>query len=57
VFMNVEVWKCHALNKFTTLTPLSLLASCRQLLPIIGLKMSSLPTFALKSASKISNGT
>jgi hypothetical protein len=39
--------------KFSTLTPLSLLASCRLSLPIIGLKMSSLPTFALKSHSRI----
>jgi ankyrin repeat protein len=39
--------------KFTTLTSLSLLASCRISLPITGLKVSSLPTFALKSPSKI----
>jgi hypothetical protein len=38
--------------KFTSLTPLSLLASCRLSLPIIGLKMSSIPNFALKSPSK-----
>jgi hypothetical protein len=39
--------------KFTTLTPLSLLVSCWLSLPIIGLKMSALPTFALKSPTKI----
>jgi hypothetical protein len=44
--------------KFTTLTPLSLLASCRLSLPIIGLKMSYLPTFALKTLlEKFSYGT
>jgi hypothetical protein len=41
-----EVAKCNAL------IPLSLLASCRLPLPIIGLKMSSLPTFALKPPRK-----
>jgi hypothetical protein len=44
VFMNVAVWECCALDrffevaKFTTLTPLSLLASSRLSLPIIDLK-------------------
>jgi hypothetical protein len=35
--------------KFTTLTPLLLLISCKLSLPIAGLKISSLPTLALKS--------
>jgi hypothetical protein len=35
--------------KLTTLTPLSLLISCKISFPIVGLKTSSLPTFALKS--------
>jgi hypothetical protein len=35
--------------KFTTLTPLSLLISCKLSFPIVGLQMSSLPTLALKS--------
>jgi hypothetical protein len=35
--------------KFTTPTPLSLLKSCKLSFPIVGLKISSLPTFALKS--------
>jgi hypothetical protein len=35
--------------KFTILTPLSLLISCKLSFPIVGLKMPSLPTFALKS--------
>jgi hypothetical protein len=43
--------------KFTTITPLSSLASCILLLPINGLKMSSLPTFALNLLAKFSYGT
>jgi hypothetical protein len=39
--------------KFTTLTPLSLQISCKLSLPIVGLKMSSLPTLAFKSPNKI----
>jgi hypothetical protein len=39
--------------KFTTLTPLSLLISCKLSFPIVGLKIFYLPTFALKSTSKI----
>jgi hypothetical protein len=39
--------------KFTTLTPLSLLISCKLSFPIVGLKMSSLPTLAFKSHNKI----
>jgi hypothetical protein len=38
---------------FTTLTPLSLLISCDLSIPIVGLKISSLPTFTLKSPNKI----
>jgi hypothetical protein len=60
VFKNVAVWNVVLLTIrffevaiFTNLTPLSLLASCRLSLSIIGLKMSYLPTFALKSPSKI----
>jgi hypothetical protein len=59
VFINA-VWKhCTLANyifnvaKFTTLTPLSLLISCRSSLPTDYLKIFSLPTFALKSRNKI----
>jgi hypothetical protein len=38
--------------KFTTLTPLSLLISCEVSFPIVDLKISSPPTFALKSPEK-----
>jgi hypothetical protein len=40
--------------KFTTLTPLSLLIWCELSFPIVSLKISSLPTFALKSPKKFS---
>jgi hypothetical protein len=50
VFLKIRFFE---VAKFTTLTLLPLLASCRLLLPITGLKMSSLPTFALKSPHKI----
>jgi hypothetical protein len=39
--------------KCTTLTPLSLLISCKRSFPIVGLKMFSLPTLAFKSPNKI----
>jgi hypothetical protein len=39
--------------KFTTLTPLSLLISCKLSFPIIGLDMSSQLTLAIKSPNKI----
>jgi hypothetical protein len=39
-------------EKFTVLTALSLLISCDLSFPISGLKVSSLPTFALKSPNK-----
>jgi hypothetical protein len=39
--------------KFTTLTPLSLLMSCNLSFPVVGLKMSYLPTLAVKSPDKI----
>jgi hypothetical protein len=41
--------------KFTTLTPLSLLISCKLSFPIVGLKMSCLPTLTLKSRTKCSH--
>jgi hypothetical protein len=37
---------------FTALTPASLLISCKLSFPIVGLKMSSLPTLALKSLNE-----
>jgi hypothetical protein len=40
----------------TTLTPLSLLISSKLSFSIVGLKMSFLPTLALKSPKKISYG-
>jgi hypothetical protein len=39
--------------KFATLTPLPLLISYESSFPIVGLKISSLPTFALKSTDKM----
>ena len=39
--------------KFTILTPLSSLFWCKLSFPIVGLKISSLPTFALKSLKRI----
>jgi hypothetical protein len=39
--------------KFTTLTPLSLIISSKLSFPIMDLKMSSLPTLALKSPNTI----
>jgi hypothetical protein len=38
--------------EFTTLTPLSLLISSELSFPIVDFKISSLPTFALKSPEK-----
>jgi hypothetical protein len=42
--------------KFTNLTPLSLLISCKLSFLIVGLKMSSLPALAFKSPNRISYG-
>jgi hypothetical protein len=39
--------------KFTALTSLSLLISCELSFPIVDLKISYLPTFALKSRNRI----
>jgi hypothetical protein len=39
--------------KFATLIPLSLLISCKLSIPIVGLKVSSLPTLTLKSPNRI----
>jgi hypothetical protein len=52
---NIVILKIRFLDvtKFTTLTPLSLLVSCELSFPVVGLKMSSLPTLALKSPNKI----
>jgi hypothetical protein len=57
--MNVTMWE-HLLTvrfldvaKLTSLTPLSLLVVCRLSFPIVGLKMSSLPTLALKSTNTV----
>jgi hypothetical protein len=56
--MNVTMWENYISDrfldvaKFTTLTPLSLLILCKLSFPIVGLKMSSLPTLALKSPNK-----
>jgi hypothetical protein len=47
--MNVHVMRFVDVANFTTLTPLLLLISCELSFPIVGLKMSSLPTLALKS--------
>jgi hypothetical protein len=39
--------------KFTTQTPLPLLILCKHSFPSVGLKMSSLSTFALKSPNRM----
>jgi hypothetical protein len=39
--------------EITTVTPLSLLISCKSSFPIVDLKMSSLPILALKSHNRI----
>jgi hypothetical protein len=58
--MDVTLWEHCTLTirfldmaKFTTLTPLSLLISCKLLFLTVGLKMSSLPALALKSLKQI----
>jgi hypothetical protein len=60
IFIDVAMWNIVLLTlrfldvaKFTNLTPLSLLISCKLSFPIVGLKMSSLPTLALKSPNTI----
>jgi hypothetical protein len=45
--------RCLDVAKFINLTPLALLISCELSFSIVGLKMSSLPTLALKSPSRI----
>jgi hypothetical protein len=60
IFVNVAMQEHCTLDdqifymaKFTALTPLSLLISCKLLFPVVGLKISSLPTFAFRSPNKI----
>ena len=60
VLMNVAVWEHRAFNKyifvvakFTILTPLSLLSWCIHSFPVVGLKISSLPNFALRSPKRL----
>jgi hypothetical protein len=61
--MNVAMWE-HSTSdnqilnvvKFTTLTPLSFLISCKLSFPIVGLKMSSMIIFALYLPTKFSYG-
>jgi hypothetical protein len=59
IFMNVAMWeRCTFDNEIFIcgkiyLTPLSLLILCKLSFPIVGLKMSSLPTLALKSLKRI----
>jgi hypothetical protein len=43
--------------KFTTLTPLSLLISCKLSFQIVSFEISSLPTLALKSPKKLIFGS
>jgi hypothetical protein len=52
---NIMIWTVRFLvvAKFTALTPLSLLISCKLSFPIVGLKMSFQPTLALDSHNKI----
>jgi hypothetical protein len=58
IFMDVVIWEHRTFDsevlyvtKFTNLTPLLFLFS-QLLFPIVGLKMSSLPTLALKSLDR-----
>jgi hypothetical protein len=60
IFMDVAMWehctfdlRCLGVAKFTTLTPLSLQILCKLSFQIVSLKMSSLPTFALKALNRI----
>jgi hypothetical protein len=60
MFMDVTMWEqwtfgCEIFRcgKVCSLTPLSLLISCKLSFPIVCLKMSSLPTLALKSPNRI----
>jgi hypothetical protein len=60
IFMNVVMWEnctfdCEIFDvaKFTILTLLSLLILCELSFPIVSLKISFLPTLALKSRNKI----
>jgi hypothetical protein len=52
--MNVTMWGHCTFDRFldvvmfTTQTPLSLLILCKLSFPVVGLKISFLPTFALK---------
>jgi hypothetical protein len=62
IFVDVAMWEHRMFDslrfldvaKFTNLTSLSLLISCKLLFPTVGLKMSSLPTLALGSPNRIS---
>jgi hypothetical protein len=47
------ILKILGVTKFTHLTPLSLLLSCKLPFPIVGLKISSLPTLGLQSPNRI----
>jgi hypothetical protein len=59
-FINATIWKQNTFHwevsemaKFTILTPLSLLISCKHSVPLVGLKMSSLFILALRSPNRI----
>jgi hypothetical protein len=59
IFIDNVIWEHDTLSarfldvsKFTDLTPLSLLISCKLSFLFLGLRMSSLPTLALKSPYK-----
>jgi hypothetical protein len=59
-FINVTMWehctfdsKFFDVTKFTTLTPLSLLTSCKLSFQIVNLQMSSIPILAMKSPNRI----
>jgi hypothetical protein len=59
-FINVTMWEHRTFDrfldvaKFTTLAPLSLLILWKLPLPIVGLRVYSLPTLALKSPKEFS---
>jgi hypothetical protein len=60
IFFDVAMWEHHPLTgrfldvaKFTNITTLQLLNSCKLSFPIAGLKIFSLPTLALKSPNRI----
>jgi len=53
VFMNLTAWEHCDLDNVYCSNPVSLQISCNILFPIVGLKMSSIPNFALESPKRV----